>query len=70
MCNTDSQTEFKTISSLCDYSDAYILVNGTLTITGPGADNIKNQADKKEKEAIFKNLYQLLNASAKQIILK
>ena len=29
-------------SSLCDYSDAYILVKGTITITGEGADdNIK-----------------------------
>ena len=25
-------------SSLCDYSDAYILVSGTITITGVGAD--------------------------------
>ena len=25
-------------SSLCDYSDTYILVSGTITITGTGAD--------------------------------
>ena len=25
-------------SSLCDYSDAYILVTGNVTITGAGAD--------------------------------
>ena len=26
-------------SSLCDYSDAYILVSGTIAITGGGADD-------------------------------
>ena len=26
-------------SSLCDYSNAYILANGTITITGAEADN-------------------------------
>ena len=25
-------------SSLCDYSDAYILVKGTITITAPGVN--------------------------------
>ena len=35
--NANSQINFKTTmlkSSLCDYSDAYILVKGTITITG------------------------------------
>ena len=35
ICNTNSQIKFKTailISSLCDYSDADILVMGTITI--------------------------------------
>ena len=39
MYNTNSQIKFKTLmlrSSLCDYSDAYILVCGTITITGAG----------------------------------
>ena len=34
--NDDKQIKFKTTmlkSSLCDYSDAYILVKGTITIT-------------------------------------
>ena len=31
-------------SSLCNYSDAYILVKGT--IEGPGADAAARQADK------------------------
>ena len=40
--NTNSQIKFKTSmlrSSLYDYSDAYILVSGTITITGAGADD-------------------------------
>ena len=40
--NTNSQTKFKTSmlrSSLCDYSDAYILVSGTMTITEEEADD-------------------------------
>ena len=35
--NVNSQIKFKTTmlkSSLCDYSDAYILVKGTITING------------------------------------
>ena len=37
----NDQIKFKTTmlrSSLCDCSDAYILVKGTITITGAGAD--------------------------------
>ena len=31
-------------SDLCDYSDAYILVNGTITVTAPaGANNIRDK---------------------------
>ena len=39
--NVNSQIKFKTTmlkSSLCDYSDAYILVKGRITINGSGAD--------------------------------
>ena len=35
-CSTNSQIEFRTSmlkSSLCDYSDAYILVSGTITFS-------------------------------------
>ena len=35
--NTNSRTEFKILmlrSSVCDYSATYILVSGTITITG------------------------------------
>ena len=37
-------------SSLCDYSDAYVLLNGTITIIGRRADQAARQADKKVKE--------------------
>ena len=42
-------------SSLCDYSDAYILVKGTITITGAGADAAARQADERDKGVAFKN---------------
>ena len=32
-------------STLCDYSDAYILVSGTITITGAGADDNAKRLD-------------------------
>ena len=40
-------------SNLCDYSDAYILVNGTITVTAAeGANNIR---EKRNKPLILKN---------------
>ena len=40
-------------SDLCDYADAYILVNGTITVTAyAGANNIR---DKKNRPLILKN---------------
>ena len=40
-------------SGLCDYADAYILVNGTITITAnAGANNIR---DKRNRKLILKN---------------
>ena len=39
-------------SDLCDYSDAYILVNGIITVAAPaGAKNIR---DKKDRPLILK----------------
>ena len=46
---TSNDIRFKTTmlrSSLCDYADAYILVKGTITITGAGDDATK-RLDKK-----------------------
>ena len=42
--------------SLCDYSDAYILVKVTITVTTPGANNgANNIRDKKNRALILKN---------------
>ena len=43
--NTNSQIEFKTSmlkSSLCDYSDAYILLSGTITVSALAAGGGNN----------------------------
>ena len=57
--NENKSIRFKTpmlSSSLCDYSDAYILVKGTITVTAPeaniGANNIR---DKRNRPLILKN---------------
>ena len=43
-------------SNLCDYSDAYILVKGTITVTAPGANNdVDNIGDKRNRSLILKN---------------
>ena len=48
-------------SSLCDYSNAYILVKGRITITWPGADAAAIQADEIDKGVIFKNCAPFIN---------
>ena len=56
--NVNSQIKFKTTMlkfSLCDYSDAFILVKGTITINGRGADAATRQADERDKGVAFKN---------------
>ena len=58
MYNTNSDIRFKTTmlkSSLCDYSDAYILVKGRITSTGSGGDAAARQPDEINKGVIFKN---------------
>ena len=68
---TSNDIKFKTTmlrSNLCDYAEAYILVKGTITITGnagpePNPDAPRNaaqllaarQADERDKGVIFKN---------------
>ena len=42
-------------SSLCGYSNVYVLVKGTLLVIGAGDDTAEIQADKRNKEVIFKN---------------
>ena len=56
--NTNTDIRFKTTmprSDLCDYADAYILVKGTITITGAGDDDAAKQLDERNKGVIFKN---------------
>ena len=65
MYNTNSQIKCRTSmlkSSLCDYSDAYILVEGTITIApapapAPAAnpDNNNNNNNNNNKEVVFKS---------------
>ena len=55
---TSNDIRFKTSmlrSSLCDYTGANILVNGTITITGAGNDDAAKQLDERNKGVIFKN---------------
>ena len=55
---TSNNIKFKTTmlrSSLCDYADAYILVKGTITITGAGDDDAAKRLDERNKGVIFKN---------------
>ena len=40
---------------MCDYSEAYILVSGTIRITGTGADHAATQVDERNKGVTFKN---------------
>ena len=55
---TGSDIKFKTAmlrSKLCDYADAYVLVKGTIRITGAGDETAVRRADKRNKGVIFKN---------------
>ena len=64
--NVNSQIKFKTTmlkSSLCDYSDTYILVKGTITVNNTAAaDAAVNNANKK---VIFKNCAPFTNCISK-----
>ena len=54
--NVNSQIKFKTTmlkSSLCDYSDAYILLKGTITVNNTAAAGAA--ANNTNKKVIFKN---------------
>ena len=54
--NVNSQIKFKTTmlkSSLCDYSDAYFLVKGTITVNNTAAQGAA--ANNTNKKVIFKN---------------
>ena len=58
--NENKSIRFKILmvrSNLCDYSDAYILVKGNITVTAPGVNNgANNIRDKKNRPLILKNI--------------
>ena len=59
MYNENKTIRFKTPmlrSNLCNYSDAYILAKGTITVTAPGVNNdADNIRDKRNRPLILKN---------------
>ena len=57
-------------SSLCDYSEVYILVSGTVTIDWAGADDNAKRADERDKGVIFKNCAPFTNCIREINILK
>ena len=49
-------------SNLCDYSDAYILVKGTIIVKAPGNDNsVNNIRDKRNRPLILKLMHHLFH---------
>ena len=62
----NKQVKFKTPmlrSSLCDYSDAYILVKGNITVNNTAADGAA--ANNTNKKVIFKNCAPFTNCISK-----
>ena len=56
--NINTQIKFKTTmlkSSLSDYSDAYFVVKGKITIIGEGDDAAARQANERDKGVAFQN---------------
>ena len=65
--NVNSDIRFKTAMlkfSVCDYSDAYILVKGRIAITGEGADDAARQVDEVGKGVIFKSCAPFINCKS------
>ena len=64
--NVNSQIKFKTTmlkSGLCDYSDAYIIVKGTITVNNNAGDGAA--ANNTNKKVIFKNCAPFTNCISK-----
>ena len=63
----NSDIRFKTTMSkfsLFDYSDAYMLVKGRITIARAGADVAAIQADKWNERVLFKNCSLFINCKS------
>ena len=55
---TGNSIKFKTTtlrSNVCDYTDAYILLNETITVAGEGDDDTAQQLDGRNTGVTFKN---------------
>ena len=55
---TSNDIKFKTTmlrSNLCDYANAYILVKGSIAITGAGDNDATKRLDEQNKGVIFEN---------------
>ena len=66
--NGNGKIESKTTMlkpTLCDYSDAYILVKQTMTVVGQGADATSIE-DRSNKQVIFKNCASFTNYVSKE----
>ena len=62
--NVNSQIKLKITmlkSSLCDYSDTYILAEGTIAIAGEGAQTAARYADERDKGVAFNNCAPFIN---------
>ena len=69
--NINNQIKFKTTmlkSSLCDYSDAYVLFEGTITVNNTA--NAGAAANNANKKVIFKNCTPFTNCISEIIIHK
>ena len=67
MYNTNSDVRFKTTmlkSSLCDYSDVYILVKETIAISGTRADAAAWHADERNEGVIVKYCTPFINCKS------
>ena len=65
-CSPNKQIRFKTAmlrSSLCNYSDAYILVKGNISVNNTAADGAA--ANNTNKKVIFKNCAPFTNCISK-----
>ena len=57
-------------TSLCDYSDEYIIVSGIITITGAGADDATKWLVERNKGVMFKSCAPFTDRLSEIIILK
>ena len=54
-------------ANLCDYSDAYILMTGTIKIEGEGADEAAKRLDERNKRVVLKNCAPLIECRSETI---